>query len=64
MVAVLPLVTNPAAWHFSGPEARVLLPGALTGLDARLPRCAANWWADAPSIFMVVEYRPHPIEDE
>jgi hypothetical protein len=64
MVAVLPLVTNPAAWHFSGTAAQVLLPGALTGLDARLPRCALNLWADAPSIFMVVEYRARPVEDE
>jgi hypothetical protein len=64
MVAVLPLVASPAAWHFSGPEARVLLPGALTGLDPRLPRCALNLWADAPSIFMVVEYRRTPVEDE
>jgi hypothetical protein len=64
MVAVLPIISNPAAWHFSGPSAQVLLPGALTGLDARLPRCALNLWADAPSIFMVVEYRAKPIEDE
>jgi hypothetical protein len=64
LVAVLPLITNPAAWHFSGSAAQVLLPGALTGLDARLPRCALNLWADAPSIFMVVEYRARPVEDE
>jgi hypothetical protein len=64
LVAVLPLVTNPAAWHFSGPAAQVLLPGALTGLDARLPRCALNLCADAPSIFMVVGYRANPVQDE
>jgi hypothetical protein len=64
MVAALPLVTNPAGWHFSGAAAQVLLPGALTGLDARFPRCALNLWADAPSIFMVVEYRASPVQDE
>jgi hypothetical protein len=62
MPAVLPIVTNPAAWFFGGAELRHIEIGWLTAIDRSWPLAVVNW-GDHHALWLSIAFRKKEKED-